>query len=140
MANNILDHPQTRQKKKQRKHYKYEYKIAIEKKNDKNRKIALNNYRNSQMELKKTIEHHITENIEKRLKTIAQQGLNSKPFWDIVRQIKRNNSEDLIAIKYDKGSRLFSEEEIKLHSELLQKIIHKKSQSKLQPTVDKFHK
>ena len=52
MANNILDHPQTRQKRKQRKHYKYEYKIAIEKKNDKNRKIALNNYRNSQMELK----------------------------------------------------------------------------------------
>ena len=32
MANNILDHPQTRQKRKQRKHYKYEYKIAIEKK------------------------------------------------------------------------------------------------------------
>ena len=68
------------------------------------------------MELKRTIEHHITENIEKRRKTIAQQGLNSKPFWDIVRQMKRNNSEDLIAIKYDKGSRLFSGEEIKLHT------------------------
>ena len=68
------------------------------------------------MELKRTIEHHITENIEKRQKTIAQQGLNSKPFWDIVRQMKRNNSEDLIAIKYDKGSRLFSREEIKLHT------------------------
>ena len=61
------------------------------------------------MELKRTIEHHITENIEKRLKTIAQQGLNSKTLWDIVRQMKRNNSEDLIAIKDDKGSRLFSE-------------------------------
>ena len=42
---------------------------------------------------------------------IAQQGLNSKPFWNIVRQMKRNNSEDLIAIKDDKASRLFSEEE-----------------------------
>ena len=31
MANNILDHPQIRQKRKQRKH-KYEYKIASEKK------------------------------------------------------------------------------------------------------------
>ena len=32
IANNILDHPQIRQKRKQRKHYKYEYKIASEKK------------------------------------------------------------------------------------------------------------
>ena len=30
--------------------------------------------------------------------------------------MERNNSEDLIAIKDDKGNRLFSEEEIKLHS------------------------
>ena len=67
------------------------------------------------MELKRTIENHITENIEKILKTIAQQGLISKPFWNIVRQMKINNSADLIAIKYGKGSRLFSEEEIKLH-------------------------
>ena len=79
----------------------------------------LNNYHNSQMELKRTIEHHITENIEKKLKTIAQQGLDSKPFWNILRQMKRNNSEDLIAIKDDKGNILFSEEEIKLHTELL---------------------
>ena len=67
------------------------------------------------MELKRTIKHYITENIEKRLNRIAQQGLNSKPFWNIVRQMKRNNSEDLIAIKDGKGSRLFSEEEINLH-------------------------
>ena len=32
-----------------------------------------------------------------------------------MRQMKRNNSEDFIAIKDDKGNRLFSEEEIKLH-------------------------
>ena len=68
MTNNVLDYPQIRQKRKQRNHYKCQYKIAIEKKNVKNRKIALNNYRNSQMGLKRTIEHHITENIEKRLK------------------------------------------------------------------------
>ena len=73
--------------------------------------MVLCNYHNLQMELKRTIEHHITENIEKRLKMIAQKGLNSKPFWNIVRQIKRNNSEDVIAIKDDKASRLFSEEE-----------------------------
>ena len=30
--------------------------------------------------------------------------------------MKRNNSEDLTAIKDDKGSRLFSEEEMKLHT------------------------
>ena len=38
MANNILDHPQIRQKTKQRKHYKYEYKIVIEKKMTKKEK------------------------------------------------------------------------------------------------------
>ena len=37
MTDNILDHLQIRQKRKQRKHYKHEYKIAI-KKNDKNKK------------------------------------------------------------------------------------------------------
>ena len=43
--------------------------------------MALNNYCNAQIELKRTIEQHITKNTEKRLKTIAQQGLNSKPLW-----------------------------------------------------------
>ena len=102
MANNIIEHLQIRQKRKQRKYLKNEYKLAFEK-NDKNKKIALNKYHNSQRELKRT-EHHITENTEKGLKT-----------WNIVRQMKRNNSEDLIAIKDDKGNRLFSEREIKLH-------------------------
>ena len=54
------------------------------------------------------------------------------PFWNILRQMERNNSEDLIAIKDDKGNRLFSEEEIK--------VIHKKRQSRLQQAMDKFHK
>ena len=40
--------------------------------------------------------------------------------------MKRNNSEDLIAIKDDKGSRLFSEEEIKLHTVNYYKKIYKK--------------
>ena len=80
------------------------------------KKIALNNYYNVQTELNRTIEQHITKNTEKRLKTIAQEGVNSKPFWNIVRQMKRNNSEDLIAIKHDKDNRLFSEEEMKLHT------------------------
>ena len=61
MTNNILYHPQIRQKREQRKYYKNKYKIVIEK-NETNRKIALNNYRNSQIELKRTIEHHITKN------------------------------------------------------------------------------
>ena len=117
MTNNILYHPQIRQKREQRKYYKNKYKIVIEK-NETNRNIALNNYRNSQIELKRTIEHHITKNKQtkkninnnnnnkketgKRLKTIVQQGFNSKQFWNIVRQRKRNNSENLIAIRAEK--------------------------------------
>ena len=45
------------------------------KKNDKNRKLAIKNYCNVQIELKRTIEQHITKTKEKGLKTIAQQGL-----------------------------------------------------------------
>ena len=45
------------------------------------------------MKLKSTVEHLVRENTEKRLKTIAQQGLNSKPFWNIVRQMKNEKKQ-----------------------------------------------
>lgn len=54
--------------------------------------------------------------MEKILKRILQQGLDSKPFWNIVLQMKRNYSEVLIAIKDGKGNKLFNEKEIKLHT------------------------
>ena len=47
---------------------KNKYKIAIEK-NETNRKIALNSYRNSQIELKRTMEHNITKKHRKKTKS-----------------------------------------------------------------------
>ena len=93
------------------------------------KKMELNNYCNAQIELKRTREQYITKNTGKRLKTLAQQGLNSKPPCNILRQMKRNNSEDLIAIKDDKGNRLISEEEIKLHTMKYYKKLYTKRDS-----------
>ena len=45
----------------------------MRKKIDKIRKIALNNYRNSQMELKRTIEHHINKKKTKDNRTTRSQ-------------------------------------------------------------------
>ena len=56
------------------------------------------------------------EHRKKTKNNSTQQGLNSKPFWNIARQMKRNSSEDLTAIKHDKGNILFSDVEIKLHT------------------------
>ena len=77
MANNILYHPQIRQKRKQRKYYKNKYKIIIEK-NETNRKIALNNYRDSQIELRRTIEHHITKNKQTKKTSTTTTTKNRK--------------------------------------------------------------
>ena len=68
--------------------------------------------------------------MKKILKRIVQQGLNSKPFWNIVRQMKRNYSETLIATKDDKSNKLFSEKEIKLHtSNYYHKMLYTKEDS-----------
>ena len=40
-------------------------------------------------------------------------GKNSKPFWNIVRKQKQNNSEDLYVINTKEGKRLFNELVIK---------------------------
>ena len=40
-------------------------------------------------------------------------GTNSKQFWNLVRSIKRNNTDDMYAITTEDGRRSFSEHDIK---------------------------
>ena len=45
---------------------------------------------------------------------MTQNGsTNSKQFWNLVRSIKRNNTEDMYAITTEDGRRFFSEHDIK---------------------------
>ena len=43
-------------------------------------------------------------------------GNNSKLFWNLIRQIKRSNSEDLHTIKNQKGEKIFNEKQIKQYT------------------------
>ena len=48
-------------------------------------------------------------------------GNNSKLFWNLIRQIKGSNSEDLHTIKNQKGEKIFNEKYIKQYTELYYK-------------------
>ena len=39
-------------------------------------------------------------------------------FWNLIRQIKKINSEDLCAIKNQNGEKIFNEKDLKQYSEL----------------------
>ena len=51
-------------------------------------------------------------------------------FWNLIRQIKKRNSEDLYAIKNQNGENIFNEKDIKQYTELLlQRILFKKKKT-----------
>ena len=77
-------------------------------------KLKNNQYIISQENLKKIITHYETEAAQKKLNNITRNGgTNSKQFWNLVRSIKRNNTEDMYAITTEDGRRFFSEHDIK---------------------------
>ena len=90
-------------------------------------KLKNNQYRISQEYLKKIITHYEPEAAQKKLNNITQMNINiiniinmaqngstnSKQFWNLVRSIKRSNTEDMYAITTEDGRRFFSEHDIK---------------------------
>ena len=52
--------------------------------------------------------------LRKNLNNITENGgTNSKQFWNLVRSMRRNNTEDMYAITTEYGQRFFSEHDIK---------------------------
>ena len=47
-------------------------------------------------------------------------------FWNLIRQVKKNNSEGLYAIKDKNGEKLFNEKDIKQYTELHYKELYLK--------------
>ena len=73
-----------------------------------------NQYRISQENLKKIITDYEIEAAQKKLNNITENGgTNFKQFWNLVRSIKRNNTEDMYAVTTEDGLRFFSEHDIK---------------------------
>ena len=72
-------------------------------------KLQNKQYRISQENLRKII-HYETEAAQKKLNNITGNGgTNSKQFRNLVRSIKRNNTEDMYAITTEDGQQFFSE-------------------------------
>ena len=57
-------------------------------------------------------------------------------FWNLIRRVKKNNSEDLYAIKNKNGEKLFNEKDIKQYIELYYKELYLKK--KTSSTYHKF--
>ena len=93
---------------------KKEYEMVIRMKNPEQIKNKLDQYKKHQINLRNTIKDYEIKTTENKLKVINNSGgNNSKIFWNLVRQIKKSNSEDLYAIKKQNGEKIFNEKDIK---------------------------
>ena len=91
-----------------------EYEMVIRMKNPEQIKNKLDQYKKHQINLRNTIKDYEIKTTENKLKVINNSGgNNSKIFWNLVRQIKKSNSEDLYAIKKQNGEKIFNEKDIK---------------------------
>ena len=61
-------------------------------------------------------------------------------FWNLIRRVKKNNSEDLYAIKNKNGEKLFNEKDIKQYTELYYKELYlKKNVINIPQVLDWIH-
>ena len=104
---------------------KKEYEMAIRMKNPEQIKNKLDQYKKNQINLRNTVKDYEIKTTENKLKLINNSGgTNSKMFWNLVRQIKKSNSEDLYAIKKQNGQKIFNEKDIKQYTELYYKELY----------------
>ena len=104
--------------------------MAIRIKNSEHIKNRLDQYKKHQINLANIIKDYEIKTTENKLKVINNSGeTNSKMFWNLIRQIKKSNSEDLYAIKNQNGEKIFNEKDIKQYTELYYKELYSKRTS-----------
>ena len=104
--------------------------MAIRMKNPEQIKNKLDQYKKHQINLTNIIKDYEIKTTENKLKVINNSGgTNSKMFWNLIRQIKKSNSEDLYAIKNQNGEKIFNEKDIKQYTELYYKELYSKRTS-----------
>ena len=75
---------------------------------------ALDEYKSAQRNLQQAVEDASIIQTEKTLCRIAESGgMNSKLFWNLIRKLKRPNSEDLLPIMKEDGAIIYNESEVK---------------------------
>ena len=100
--------------KEKKRHAKkaYDHSLRIGEENDIHN--SLKKYRESQRDLIDAINTEKAEMVERMLKKMNQDGgTNSKQFWNIRRKGKKNNLEDMWAIKSEEGTPLYNPVEVK---------------------------
>ena len=113
-SNQVYNNKNIKTDRQQKRTAKKELQQVIKTKNNIEIKLKKNQYRISQENLKKIITDCEIEAAQKKLNNITENGgSNSKQFWNLVRSIKRNNTEDMYAITTEDGWRFFSEHDIK---------------------------
>ena len=104
--------------------------MAIRMKNPEQIKNRLDQSKKHQINLTNIIKDYEIKTTENKLKVINNSGgTNSKMFWNLIRQIKKSNSEDLYAIKNQNGETIFHEKDIKQYTELYYKELYSKRTS-----------
>ena len=126
ISNNNLNNKQIQEAKKSKQIAKHDYQEKIKTKNGNLIQTALTQYVETQKNLRTIINDYITRVTEKKLQSIYKNGYNSKSYWNIIRQLRQNNVEDLDALKNDDGVRLFSEDEIKNYAHQYYKQLYSK--------------
>ena len=113
-SNQVYNNKNIKTACQQRHTTKKELQQSIKTKNNMEIKLKNNQYRISQENLKKIITHYENETTQKASNNITENGsTNPKQFWNLVRSIKRNNTQDMYAITTEDGQRFFSEHDIK---------------------------
>ena len=108
-------------------------------KNPEQIKNRLDQYKKRQINLTNIIKDYEIK-IENKLKVINNSGgTNSKMFWNLIRQIKKSNSEDLYAIKNRNGEKIFNEKDIKQNRVLLRRTVFKKNIINIPQVLDWIH-
>ena len=104
-----------------------ECEIAIRMENPEQIKNRPDQYKKHQTNATNIIKDYEIKTTENKLKDINYSGwTNSKMFWNLIRQIKKSNSEDLHAIKNQNDEKTFNEKDIKQYTELYYKDCIKK--------------
>ena len=99
-------------------------------KNPEQIKNRLDQYKKRQINLTNIIKDYEIK-IENKLKVINNSGgTNSKMFWNLIRQIKKSNSEDLYSI--------FKEKYIKQYTELYKELYSKRTSSTYRKSWNEF--
>ena len=76
-------------------------------------KESLHEYKSAQKDLIDTINSEKAKMVEKQLEKIEKEGgVNSKAFWNIRRKAKKNNLEDMWAVKDGNGKILYNPDEV----------------------------